>query len=61
MSEHEMCDRCYLPCEPFQKIVHIKGHPRHEECHMAMRPPNWRDLAAPVFDSRGRWVRLARR
>lgn len=58
MSEHEMCDRCYLPCEPHQPTVHIKGHPRHEACHMAMRPLDWRDRILPLLDKRGRWQRL---
>lgn len=59
MSEHESCDKCYEPCEPTQSVVHIKGHPRHEACHMAQRPANWRDLITPILDKNGQWQKLA--
>lgn len=61
MSEHESCDKCYMPCEPEQSIVHIKGHPRHESCHMDTRPSNWRDLILPILDKHGMWQRLPRK
>lgn len=49
------CDRCYLGIEDWQPKVTIKGKARHEECHIGMRPADWRDRLSPVIQQPVCW------
>lgn len=57
MLDHDTCDRCDNPVEPHQSAVHIKGRVRHETCHLAMRPADWRERSLPLLDSNGQWAK----